>query len=86
MEKIHFPTQRSARAADEVDGETDDMIISVTISDAVIRAAQERGQTVVEYVEGLIDKGMATSTARPTVSDALDRIRALRTSPMDAKR
>lgn len=63
------------------------MIISIAISDAVIRVAHEKGQSVEEFVEALIDKGMATTTGRPVVSDAMERIRALRTTaPIDPRR
>lgn len=62
------------------------MIISIPIADAVIRAAQDRGKTVEEFVEELIDKGMATVTGRPVVGDALDRIRALRKPVIESKR
>jgi len=34
---------------------------------------------VEEFVDTLIDKGMDKETGRPMVSDAIDRIRALRT-------
>jgi hypothetical protein len=54
------------------------MIITIAVSDAVIRVAQERGQSVEDFVEALIDKGMATTTGRPAVVDAVERIRALR--------
>jgi hypothetical protein len=54
------------------------MIISIAISDAVIRVAQERNQPIEEFVETLIDRGMATATSRPAVSDAIERIRLLR--------
>ena len=55
------------------------MIISVTVPEAVIRAAQDRNTPVDEFVDTLIDKGMEKVTGRPTVSNAIDRIRALRT-------
>jgi len=54
------------------------MIITIAVSDTVIRVAQERGQSVEDFVEALIDKGMSTTTGRPAVLDAVERIRALR--------
>ncbi len=53
------------------------MIISVTIPETVIRAAQDRNLSVEEFVDLLIDKGMETATGRPMVSSAMERIRAL---------
>ena len=55
------------------------MIISVTVPEAVIRAAQDRNMPVEEFVDMLIDQGMEKATGRPTVSSAIERIRALRT-------
>jgi hypothetical protein len=54
------------------------MIISIPISDAVVRAAQERKITIDEFVDMLIDKGMEQMTGRPELNSAVDRIRALR--------
>jgi hypothetical protein len=53
------------------------MIISVTVPDAVIREAQNRGMSIEEFVDTLIDKGMAEMTGRIVVSSAMERIRAL---------
>jgi heme O synthase-like polyprenyltransferase len=55
------------------------MIISIPISDTVVRAAQDRKMTLEEFVDMLIDKGMETATGRPMVTSAIDRIRALHT-------
>ncbi len=55
------------------------MMISVPISDAVVRAAQEQKMSLEEFVDMLIDKGMEKTTGRPTVLSAIDRIRALHT-------
>ncbi|MGD0940483.1 MAG: hypothetical protein ABR905_12310 [Terracidiphilus sp.] len=55
------------------------MIISVTVPEAVIRAAQDRNMPVEEFVDTLIDKGMDKMTGRPIVSSAIERIRALHT-------
>jgi hypothetical protein len=56
------------------------MQITVTISDAVVREAGARGLAVVEFVESLIDKGMMAPKGQPVVSNAIERIRALRSS------
>ena len=62
------------------------MIISIPISDAVIREAKNQGLTVEEFIESLIDKGMATSTDRPMLSDAIERIRSLRSEAIESWR
>ena len=62
------------------------MIISVTVPEAVIRAAQDRNMPVEEFVDKLIDEGMEKATGRPIVSSAIDRIRALRTEIVVPKR
>jgi hypothetical protein len=53
------------------------MIISIVIPDNVAREAQNRKLPVEEFVDMLIDKGMETINSRPTVSNAIERIRAL---------
>ncbi|MGD0832006.1 MAG: hypothetical protein ABR907_13770 [Terracidiphilus sp.] len=53
------------------------MLISITVPDTVIRAAQDRNMSVEEFVDTLIDKGMETATGRPILVSAIDRIRAL---------
>jgi hypothetical protein len=58
-------------------GKTIAMLISITIPDSVLRAAQDRNMSVEEFVDTLIDKGMETATGRPILSSAIDRIRAL---------
>jgi heme O synthase-like polyprenyltransferase len=62
------------------------MIISIPISDAVVRAAQDRKMVLEEFVDMLIDRGMETSTGRPIVSSAMDRIRALHTDAVLPRR
>jgi heme O synthase-like polyprenyltransferase len=62
------------------------MIISVTVPEAVIRAAQDRNMPVEDFVDMLIDKGMEKATGRPIVSSAIERIRALRTEIVVPKR
>ena len=62
------------------------MIVSVTISETVQREATNRGMSVEEFIDAMIDKGMAESTGRPVVASAIDRIRALRMPVVEAKR
>jgi len=56
------------------------MQITVTISDDIVREAGDRGVSVNDFVESLIDKGLSTSKERPVLSSAMERIRALRTT------
>lgn len=56
------------------------MQITVTVSDAVVREAGARGLAVIDFVESLIDKGMAGAKERPVLSNAIERIRALRSA------
>jgi hypothetical protein len=65
------------------------MLISIAVSDAVIRIAQEKGQSVEDFVEAMIDKGMKAmgeNRDRPLVSDAMQRIRALHEATLATKR
>jgi hypothetical protein len=62
------------------------MIISIPISDTVVRAAQDHKMVLEEFVDKLIDKGMEQMTGRPMVVSAIDRIRALRTELPISKR
>jgi hypothetical protein len=55
------------------------MQIVLTVSDALVREAGFRGLSVVDYVDLLIDKGRAAARERSAVSEAIDRIRVLRT-------
>jgi heme O synthase-like polyprenyltransferase len=55
------------------------MMISITVPDTVVRAAQDRNMSIEEFVDTLIDKGMEKATGRPIVSSAIERIRALHT-------
>jgi len=54
------------------------MLVTVTVSDAIIREAGVRGLPVVDFVESLIDKGMSAAPERPVLDNAIERIRALR--------
>jgi len=59
------------------------MIVSVTISDEIVRLAQERNLPVVEFVDSLIDKGLDSVRRGPVLNSALDRIRALHNKVSD---
>jgi hypothetical protein len=86
-----FSTENLRLSADKIceetnlSGEFEAMIISIAVSDVVVREAVSRGQSVEEFVEKLIDQGMATTTGRPVVSSAIDRIRALRSNSIASK-
>jgi hypothetical protein len=57
------------------------MQITLTVSDEVVREAGARNLPVIDFVESLVDSGMHAAKDRPTVNDAIERIRALRTGP-----
>ncbi len=56
------------------------MQITVTVSDEIVREAGDRGLPVIDFVESLIDKGLAASPERPVLDSAIERIRALRSA------
>ena len=56
------------------------MQITVTVSDEIVREAGTRGLAVIDFIESLIDKGMSAAKERPVLNDAMDRIRALRST------
>jgi hypothetical protein len=60
------------------------MQITVTVSDAIVREAGDRGLPVIDFVEALIDKGMIAAKERPVLSNAMERIRALRSTAIGA--
>jgi len=62
------------------------MLVTVTVSDAIVREAGAHGMSVLDYVESLITKGRQAASARPDLSDAIERIRALRSPTIEAKR
>jgi hypothetical protein len=57
-----------------------DMQITVTVSDEIVREAGARGLPVIDFLESLIDKGMIAAKERPVLHDAMERIRALRST------
>jgi len=54
------------------------MQVTVTVSDSIVREAATRSITVTEFVESLIDKGIAAGAEAPVLESAIDRIRRLR--------
>jgi hypothetical protein len=55
------------------------MIITISVPDTVFKLAEDKGQSVEQFVEKLVAQGMSAAPAagRPMVSDAMERIRAL---------
>jgi hypothetical protein len=54
------------------------MQVTVTVSDEIVREAGIRGLPVIDFVESLIDKGLAGVAPRPGLDHAMERIRTLR--------
>jgi hypothetical protein len=54
------------------------MQVTVTVSDEIVREAGIRGLPVTDFVESLIDKGLARTPNRPELNHAMERIRILR--------
>ena len=54
------------------------MQVTVTISDAIVREAATRNLSVIDFVESMIDKGIAAAPEAPDLDSAIDRIRRLR--------
>ena len=65
-------------------GERPTMQITITVSDAIVREAGDRGLPVIDFVESLMDKGMIAAKERPVLSNAMERIRALRSTAIGA--
>jgi hypothetical protein len=61
-------------------GQSPKMQVTVTVSDSIVREAGVRHLPVVDFVESLIDKGLAAASDRPVVTSAIERIRALRST------
>ena len=53
------------------------MQVSVEVSDEIRRDAESRGMPVIDYVEMLIAKGQEAMRRGDSVSNAMERIRAL---------
>ena len=62
------------------------MQITITVSDAIVREAGAHGLPVVDFVESLIDKGMLESKERPVLNNAIERIRALRSTAAESRK
>jgi post-segregation antitoxin (ccd killing protein) len=56
------------------------MQVTVTVSDELVREAGARGLPVIDFLETLIDKGFNAVRERPVLNDAMERIRALRST------
>jgi post-segregation antitoxin (ccd killing protein) len=56
------------------------MQITVTVSDELVREAGARGLPVIDFIETLIDKGFSAVRERPVLNNAMERIRALRST------
>jgi len=72
---------RCARTPMKRGGELPAMLITLTVSDEIVREAGDRGVPVIDFVESLVDKGFLAVKGRPVLSSAIERIRALRSSP-----
>lgn len=57
------------------------MQFSVEVTDDMRREAETRGMPIIDFVEMLIDKGRAALQEGTAVSSAIERIRALQSSP-----
>jgi hypothetical protein len=53
------------------------MQVTIVVSDEIVRQAGVRGLPVIDFVEAMIDKGIASTVERPVLSSAIDRIKAL---------
>jgi hypothetical protein len=55
------------------------MQVTVVVPEEIVREAATRSLPVIDFVESLIDAGLRSLRERPTVDDAIERIRAIRT-------
>ena len=67
-------------------GGTPVMQVTVEVTDEFRREAEARGLPIVDFVEMLVHKGLDVVMDRPEVNNAMERIRALRSSPVALKR
>jgi len=56
------------------------MQVTVEISDEISKEAASRGIPVIDFVEMLIGRGLDAIIDRGSLNDAIERIRALRSS------
>ena len=61
------------------------MMITIPVSEEIVRQAQVRSLQVDDFVATLIDKGLRAELERPSLSSALERIRALHLAAGPAK-
>jgi hypothetical protein len=61
------------------------MMITIPVSEEIVRLSQTRGMQVDDFVATLIDKGLRAELERPALSSAIERIRALRSGGGPAK-
>jgi hypothetical protein len=54
------------------------MMITIPVSEEIVRESQTRGMQLDDFVARLIDKGLRAELERPALSSAIERIRALR--------
>jgi|NGEPerStandDraft_6_1074524.scaffolds.fasta_scaffold174325_1 hypothetical protein len=85
---LHFKTKLLRRLELPMiqERESPIMQVTVTVSDAIVREAGVRGLSVIEYVESLIDRGVAAGSAPPVLTSAIERIRALHSAASEFKR
>ena len=57
------------------------MQITVEVPDEIRAEASSRGLALIDFVESLIEKGFESERERKPLNDAIQRIRALRSSP-----
>ncbi len=54
------------------------MRITVEVSEEILKAAEARERHIVEFAEELMARGLEALAPRPSMADAISRIRALR--------
>lgn len=53
------------------------MQVTVTVPDAIVHEAGVRDRSLIEFVEGLIDRGMRAAQGRPDLERAMAQFRAI---------
>ena len=56
------------------------MRITVEVSEEIMQAAESRERHIVEFAEELMARGLESLAPRQSMSDAISRIRALRSA------
>jgi hypothetical protein len=62
------------------------MQVSVDVTDEMRGEAEARGLPVIDYIDLLIEKGRQTLDGSAALTNAIDRIRALRSFDVPARR